>query len=348
MRRVLPMSLAHNIIEQTETFRVKNAVWELKKELKEALSLYWTSATEILHGSGIKVLDPVPEYFSMKRNFFSSLFLYSYFRAGIPRPKRILYAAINQCLRGMVTGCDNILDDEYKKTLETDLPEQGTRFRSILDIMVSDRVLFSILYRSCQDNLISPDMVLEACSESLRSLAEAGAQEASEEGGAGEMLKPEIVLSSVHHYKTARLFQCPWAVPTIIEKNEAENAPVMKEALYQIGMGCQILDDMVDLSIDLRMNRHNYIASLISYGANPEERDLLKTRQVLEKESDDNPELLMEFPDAMQTAGAKALSYLKNGAGALFDDQHQFMVDVSIAFIAAQIGADIFLLNIKE
>ncbi len=336
------MGLANKIIEKAETFRMQSSVLGLKKELKEALSLYWTSATEILHGSGIKVLDPVPEYFSIKRNFFSSLFLYSYFRAGIPRPKRVLYAAINQCLRGMVTGSDNILDDEYKKTFDTDLPEQGTRFRSILDIMVSDRVLFLILYRACQDNLIIPDMVLEACSETLRSLAEAGAQEASEEGGAGEMLNPELVLSSVHHYKTARLFQCPWAVPALIEKNDPENVPVLKEALYQIGMGCQILDDMVDLSMDLWMNRHNYVASLISYGDNPKERDLLKTIQELEPEPDDRPDLLMEFPDAMKISGARALLYLKNGTGALFVDKHQFMVDSSISFIAAQIGADIF------
>ena len=339
------MRVANKIMDQTETLPVQNAVLGLKKELNEALSLYWKSASEILHGSGIRVLDPVPEYFSIKRNFFSLLFLYSYFRAGIAKPRRVLYATINQCLRGMVTGCDNILDDEYKKTLETDLPEQATRFRSILDIMASDRVLFSILYRGYRENMLSPDMVLEACSESLRFLAESGVQEASEEGGVEEILKPEIVLSSVHHYKTARLFQCPWAVPTIIEKNEAENVSVIKEALYQIGMGCQILDDMVDLSMDLRMNRHNYVASLISHGANPEERDLLKAGQLLKKGLEDRSDLLMEFPDAMQTAGAKALSYLKNGARALFDDQHQSMVDVSVVLIAAQIGADKFLLN---
>ena len=81
----------------------------------------------------------------MENNFFSALFLYSYHRAGIARSRRIIYAIVNQCLRGLVTGCDNILDDEYKKTLETDLPEQGVRFRSVVDIMVSDRVLFEIL-----------------------------------------------------------------------------------------------------------------------------------------------------------------------------------------------------------
>ena len=42
-----------------------------------------------------------------------------------------------------MTGCGNILDDEYKKTLETELPEHGVKFRSVLDILVSDRYAFS-------------------------------------------------------------------------------------------------------------------------------------------------------------------------------------------------------------
>ena len=192
------MDPATRITEKAEDFMAQEPFIGLKQELIEALSLYWTTATQILKGSGINVLDPVPEYFSIKKNFFSSLFLYSYFRAGIPKTRRVLYAAINQCLRGMVTGCDNILDGEYKKTLETDLPERGTRFRSVIDIMVSDRVLFSILYKSCQDNVLSPDQVLAASSESLRALAGSGAQEAAEEGGVMERLAPEKILGSVH------------------------------------------------------------------------------------------------------------------------------------------------------
>jgi len=271
--------------------------------------------------------------------------MYSYFRAGIPKPRRILYAAINQCLRGMVTGCDNILDDEYKKTLDTDLPEQGIRFRSILDIIVSDRVLFSILYKSCRSNGLTPEQVLAASSESLRALAGSGAQEAAEERGVADRLLPEKVLEYVHHYKTAMLFQCPWAVPKIIEKHETEDMPMLKDALYQIGMGCQLLDDMVDLSMDLRMNRHNYIASLIVYGTNLKDRDSIETRSISNQGPEDNPDLLLDFPDVMRFAGAKTLSYLKKGVGTLFADQHQYMVEPSIAFIAKQIGADRFLLN---
>lgn len=96
---------------------IENTFKDLKEELEEALYSYWNIATLILDKSGIKVIPPGFEYISIERNFFSALFLYSYFRAGIPKPRRILYATANQCLRGMVTGCDNILDNEYKKRL---------------------------------------------------------------------------------------------------------------------------------------------------------------------------------------------------------------------------------------
>ena len=65
------------------------------------------------------------------------------------------YVAANQCLRGMVTGCDNLLDDEYKMTLGTDLPLMAGSSDPILDIMVSDRVLFEILLDFCRSNGVS-------------------------------------------------------------------------------------------------------------------------------------------------------------------------------------------------
>jgi len=339
------MPLADKIKVRTEAFEVLHPFKTLRDELNEALSLYWTTAVQILQGSGINVLEPTPEYFSIESNFFSLLFLYSYFRAGIPKPRRILYAAMNQCLRGMVTGCDNILDDEYKKTLDTDLPGKGTRFRSVLDIMVSDRILFSILYNSCRKKVFTPDQVIAATSESLRSLAGSGVQEASEEGGIGDRLTPKKILSDVHHYKTAKLFQCPWAIPSIIEKHGTEGMPVFKDALYQIGMGCQILDDMVDLSKDLRMNRHNYIASLISYGTNFKERARFKIRSDSNQQQENKADLLVEFPDAMQYAKNMALAYLKKGVRALFAEEHQLAVDPAIIFIAKRINADHFLFD---
>jgi hypothetical protein len=128
-----------------EAMRVLASTTTLGGELTEALERYWSIADGILEGSKVRLKAPGPATMSIESNLFSLMFLYSYFQAGIPGSRRVLYAAINQCLRGMVTGCDNLLDDEYKQTLDTDLPLSGTRFRSVLDIMVSDRVLFELL-----------------------------------------------------------------------------------------------------------------------------------------------------------------------------------------------------------
>jgi hypothetical protein len=278
----------------------------LLEELYSGLSIYWAIAENIFQGSGIKLLNPPDGFYSLEKNFFSTLFLYSYHRAQIPQPRRILYVAVNQCLRGMVTGCDNILDDEYKKTLDTDLPEQGWRFRSVLDIMVSDRVLFEILLKFLQKRELSYDQVLSASSESLRALTQSGAQEASEENGIGKILVPSAVLRWVHHYKTGILFQCPWALPLIIEPIEKKSVLFLLDALYQIGMGCQIMDDMVDLYADLKDMRHNYVVSLIHHESDGAEKRRLQNLMTSRSGPGEKSNLLHNFPRARMRAKMKA------------------------------------------
>jgi hypothetical protein len=118
---------------------------------------------------------------------------------------------------------------------------------------------------------------------------------------------------------------------------------LMKDALYQIGMGCQILDDMVDLSMDIRTDRHNYVASLIYFGSNAKERARLATRPVGDEIGNDKPDFLFEFPEARQVAAKKALQFLRKGTKSLFIKEHIFMIDYSIKFFARQIGAEKFL-----
>ena len=329
----------------------------LHKELQEALSLYCDIAAQTLNKSGLNIRPFQPEYFSIEKNFFSALFLYSYFRAGIPKSRRILYAAVNQCLRGMVTGCDNILDDEYKKTIESDLPEQATRFRSILDIMISDRVLFAILFKAYLAGELSSEQMLKASFESLRTLAKSGAQEASEEGGANKIiddkilsekiLSPENILEKVHHYKTGVLFQSPWALPEIIENQDLKDKLCIKNALFQIGMGCQILDDMVDIGMDILMNRHNYLVSLIWHGNKIEESAILESIFRGDRRVEKNQDVLNQFPKALERAAETALKFLRTGTKALFAEKHNFIVDISISFIVRRIGAERFLPDFK-
>lgn len=306
----------------------------LETELRAGLEQFWQSAAVILNGSSIALKPPNGDTFALPRNFFSTLFLYSYYRAGIPPERRVLYVAINQCLRGMVTGCDNILDDEYKPTLETDLPGKAYRFRSILDIMVADRVLFALLTSYCRTHHISDSVPLQASAVSLQALAKSGTQEASEEGGVDNRLTPEEILQKVHHYKTGLLFQSTWAIPSLLEEH-SDVALAAQQALYQIGIGCQLLDDIVDLFIDMRTQRHNYVISSILHG----ESSLLKQDFHTRLDREDSPlGFYGAWPDFASHMKTLAMTTLEDGLRRLFLDYHQELITPAARFIAHRIG----------
>lgn len=320
--------------------REPDALGLLEDELAEALSLYWNSAQEILCGSGITLCEKPAGFLQLENNFFSALFLYSFHRAGLPRDRRVLYAAFNHCLRGMVTGCDNILDDEYKKTLDTDLPAKATRFRSIIDIMASDRVLFSILMAANARNELSREQVLQASTASLHALTASGIQEATEEQGIGSILTPEDILSNVHHYKTGLLFNCPWGMPSVLEQLNPDIITPLQEALYSIGMGCQIMDDMVDLGRDTRNARHNYVVSLIYHSIDKDLWGQLQGKAASEPEEQASATLLLDFQEALDASARLAHRYLLDGLSVLFDQQHQCAVQPAIAFLYKRIGTE--------
>ena len=98
-----------DIIQQIKNIAGSREIYDtfkpLNQELQKALSLYWDIAAQILNKSGINVLPPEPEYFSIEKNFFSALFLYSYFRAGIPQiQKNFICGSESMPCGGMVTG----------------------------------------------------------------------------------------------------------------------------------------------------------------------------------------------------------------------------------------------------
>jgi hypothetical protein len=328
-----------------EILRTLGSLATLGDEISEALSLYWSSAEKILQNSDVQLRSPNPEYFAIESNLFSTLFLYSYLQAGMTRSRRVFYAAVNQCLRGMVTGCDNLLDDEYKQTLDTDLPAEGTRFRSVLDIMVSDRVLFDLLIDRRERGELTAEQVRSASSVSLHGLLSSGVQEAGEEAGITDRLPPDEVLSTVHHYKTGLLFQCPWTLPALLEDIDAETIDRSTQALYQLGMGCQLLDDMVDLASDLRMQRQNYVASLICHDTEPAEparlQDWLQELPTSENEAD----LLLAFPRARQRAVMTARGYLEAGTRDLFAEEYRQLAQPVVELLIERIGADHFMLD---
>jgi len=240
----------------------------------------------------------------------------------------------------MVTGCDNLLDDEYKPTLQTDIPATGHRFRSVVDIMVSDRVLFQILLEAARRGEFALDQVPLATAASMETMTRSGIEEAGEEGGVADILLPGEILSTVHHYKTGILFQCPWDIPLAIETiDQAQLSPLL-EGLYHIGMGCQIMDDMVDMAVDVRARKHNYMVSLIHHGANASEKEQLTA--VMSSGAGAVPEALRmdRFPDAARQARQTAQRLLTRGFEGLFARDHQVLLPQAIHFLEQRIGVD--------
>ena len=332
-----------NIIESIDGIRthagetgVSDIFLTLEDELKNSLRIFWEKSGRILDGSGIKLLDPPAGYYELKNNFFSALFLYSYYRAGIGSERRVLYSAINQCLRGMVTGCDNLLDEEYKLTLETSLPQNGKKFRSVLDIMVSDRVLFELSLGSFRDS----DRILTASVMSLRALIESGYQEASEEGGINKILPPDQVLETIHHFKTGILFNCPLAIPSMIEKIDEDKKESLTRALYNVGMGCQIMDDMADLERDIKTRHHNYVSSSIYHDSGRESWEELKLSILSGENTYGSADILTDFSGVKNKAIETARSYLTAGLNELFEEKHRFLVEPSIKFLSIRIGVE--------
>jgi hypothetical protein len=323
------MSVTSSSLQQTMELA------ELDAELSAGLERFWQEAAIILKGGAINLVPPDRTWFSLSKNFFSALFLYSYLRSDIPKERRILYVAINQCLRGLVTGCDNILDDEYKTTLETNLPPQAHRFRSVVDIMVADRVLFALLSEYCHQQHLPIELALRANNACLGALARSGTQEASEEGGVDQRLLPEKVLTDVHHFKTGILFQSPWVVPTLLEPPLAPAAQKVQRSLYRIGIGCQLLDDIVDLFSDIAGRRHNYVTSVIAYQESPEVWESLQS-------AIGGRETLADFyathPGVIARVKQEAMAMLRKGLSTLFLEEHQHLVDPASAFVADRIG----------
>lgn len=315
----------------------------LLAELRSGLRRYWRVAHEILGENGVVLKEPGEESYSYAKNFFSLLFLYSFYRADIPPRRRVFYAAMLQCLRGMVTGCDNLLDDEYKMTLDTDIPAAGRRFRSVVDIMVSDRVLFQLLLEAYHQGEIAYDSIHRASTASMQSMMRSGVQEASEESGISEILPPETVLSTIHHLKTGVLFTCPWDIPLVIEAIDKSAIKDLTDALYSIGIGCQILDDMVDFFADIGNRRHNYLVSLVHHGESRTERKQLEEIMSLKEPAFLAAEIRVRIPEATACAAAAAKDYLESGLGRLFAAEHAFLVPPAIAFLQQRIAAPLSL-----
>jgi geranylgeranyl pyrophosphate synthase len=224
-------------------------------------------------------------------------------------------------MRAWVTACDNILDNELKELIITDLPEDAQVFKSVHTILVTDRIFFMFLREAVRAGVISEHELDVLMNSSLSALSASGIEEAEEESGVDYSLSPDEILSRVHDAKTGQLFTSPLAAPLELgDISESDNkAAWAKEGLHTFGLACQVLDDLSDLGIDMAYRKNNYMASIITHNNNTPERkkfeNLLSTDDGLANRID----LYQEFPEAAGLTLNKSLSLYHRSLNLLCD-----------------------------
>jgi hypothetical protein len=242
----------------------------VEKEIRRLLS-------DVLEARYISAEAPRTKRLSyIQRNFFSILFLTLYRSLSIPPERRIFYGTINHSVRGIVTGTDNILDDEYKEMLPIRFPEGARRFKSVMHILLFDRFLFLVLEDARAKGLLSGEEMQAVNRELFNAMVPIGEEEATEEGGVTTILPPDEILHSVHMHKGGNLLRLAIVAPLIVETDLRERLSFVDRGVYSIGMALQVIDDLTDFLTDIRDRRHNYLVSSIRHEGSPEERKHLE------------------------------------------------------------------------
>ncbi len=228
---------------------------------QQTLRTFQAAAETVLSG-----YCPVRPYadgaLDLRKNLFSTLFLAGQASVGVPAERLPFCGLVNQCMRAWVTGCDNLLDDEAKEVIPFDLPAGGTRFRSVLTIMVADRVFADLLLQEQAAGNLSQAQALELSHLTLGWLLPSGLQEHEEEAGARAGLDGEALLQKIHVPKTGLLFEAPLRLAEWLTGGETPRSRTARAGVRAFGLGCQILDDLVDLETDFRERRYNYLLAL--------------------------------------------------------------------------------------
>ncbi|MDX9974239.1 MAG: polyprenyl synthetase family protein [FCB group bacterium] len=248
--------------------------WRAAYEVQRAtLTQFYDLCARTL-GSACALKPLEPRLFSMQANLFSTLFIMATAALGLVEEKVRFYAVVNQCLRTVVTGCDNILDDEYKEVVPVALEGSGTRFRSVLQIMTGDAVLARLMTEAVAEGSLDAAKAARLSGAVLAVLIPSGVQEHEEESGLNKTIpRPEEMIGDVLYRKTGLLFQAPLKLVAHVGDATEADIAVGARALSDFGIACQILDDAMDVSQDLSQRHLNLVLSLAYHGDDPAERD---------------------------------------------------------------------------
>ncbi|MBM4102444.1 MAG: hypothetical protein FJ263_00125 [Planctomycetes bacterium] len=250
------------------------------------------------------------EFYSIRKNLFSTLFQSVYPLLKIEEPRRLLYGKLNHLFRIWVTSADNLLDNEDKIVVPMEIAGSSRVMRQVISILLADRILRNITDEAVRNKVLREEEASLLTHRSLQILLPSAAEEGSEEDGITHRPNAGYVLNTIHRLKTGLLFHIPFLGPDTIEKElDKETLTLCKQGLMNFGLGCQILDDIRDIAKDYLEMRHNYILSMVY-------TDYLlyvEKLNAIEPDIRVSSNIFGLFPDAVYPAADKARELLTDG-----------------------------------
>ncbi len=245
---------------------------------------------------------------TMEHNLFSILFLTSSHSFVLSPGKKLFYARVNHCLRALVTGCDNLLDDEYKEVIPFALAGSGSRFRSVMTIMTADRIISDLAAAELAVGNLTLTQVKKLSQVVMTVLTPSGIEEHEEESLTELAIPtPEEIIEKVHHRKTGLLFRAPLDLIAGLEKGHNETTLKVAEGLRLFGLGCQMLDDRKDAALDLAAGGYNMIISYARYGNAADEKNIVSNIEGCQNITIEEAEkIVAKLPQADQECQAQA------------------------------------------
>ncbi len=221
------------------------------------------SAAEVASPEGLHFLQ---EY------FFLILFRSIFETLGVEAERLRLYTELNFCIKGTITAADNIFDDQAKSLLPL-ASRAGSRFMSILQLMVFERLLRRALDRGEDAGALAAARRDEIQRGLLDRMATIGALEGSEEGGVTDIPPPDEMVEAVHRVRGGALFALAFVAPATLEEGEvASRIRTAEAAVAQLGTAFQIVDDLTDFEFDVGRRSHNLLVSQIHHEGTGAER----------------------------------------------------------------------------
>ena len=208
--------------------------------------------------------------------FFLILFRSVLQTVGVADADLRLCCELNFCIKGTITAADNLFDDQDKALLPLKLG-QGSRFRSILQLLAFERLVSRALERGVRGGSITAASATQFQKELLSRMAAIGSLEGSEEGGVEGVMEPDLMIEQVHRVRGGALFELAFIAPrllaTAIDPGLLDRA---QRAISKLGTAFQIVDDLTDFEFDLNRGSHNLLVSQITHRGTADERARLK------------------------------------------------------------------------